>query len=323
VPMRLQFDNHHSPCFLPQAVALLALRALLALSILGLAGLAGCARFTPAGKHHVAKSPLQPATPSPDSVSLEIIFARLQQDSTQEAQQLWQWVDEQQLPAELRRRLMQDGLRAGVLGSHLPPELVAALELSDAYEAKAKATDGEEAALQGVQVDREVSVTRRLLQLRAGKRGEVLASPVLAEMPLIRRVEGCVCGESFERAQCLFAVVPQVTAAGRVDLQLTPEVHYGEPQRQWTGSEGMFRLVMSRPKKVLDDLQIETTLSAGQILLVTSLPDRPGSLGDYFFTEPSTDGPHRKLLLLRLASRPPSALEVPRPEPLDLAAPKE
>jgi hypothetical protein len=48
-------------------------------------------------------------------------------------------------------------------------------------------------------------------------------------------------------------------------------------------------------------LQIEPTVSAGEMLLMTCLPDKPGSIGHYFFTEPSDGALVQKLLVIRVA----------------------
>ena len=42
-------------------------------------------------------------------------------------------------------------------------------------------------------------------------------------------------------------------------------------------------------------------LSPGQILVITCLPERPGSLGYQYFTEQMPDNVVQKLLLIRLA----------------------
>jgi len=273
-----------------------------------LATAAGCAPLLPSTARHVtARSPLRPATPSSDSVSLEIIFARLPELEAGWDERLWNWVDEQHIPIETRRQLTSNGFRAGVIGGNLPEELTEALQLADAYEMKQQAVRQDDPLAQGVQLDEEPLVQHRLLQLRMGNRGEILASPAYEELPLLKREGEHVCGRSYRQAQCLFSLVPDLAPDGRLLVQLTPEVQHGEPQREWSGSEGIFRLTMSRPKEVLDELRVSSLLAPGEMLLVGSLPSRPGSLGHYFFTEKSGGALQHKLLLIRLAGRPPQA----------------
>ena len=82
---------------------------------------------------------------------------------------------------------------------------------------------------------------------------------------------------------------------------LTPNLEYGQPRQQWIGEDGMFRLESGKPKQVFERLKTETILSPNQTLLITSLPQRPGSLGHYLFTEPSSGRTEQKLLMIRLA----------------------
>jgi hypothetical protein len=73
---------------------------------------------------------LRPVATSPDSVTLEIWEARVPLDKDRVAEGLWQEIDEQQLDAELRGRLLANGLRAGVLSGSLPDELADLLGLT-------------------------------------------------------------------------------------------------------------------------------------------------------------------------------------------------
>jgi hypothetical protein len=69
----------------------------------------------------------------------------------------------------------------------------------------------------------------------------------------------------------------------------------------------MLRPQAGKPKRVFDRLAFEAALAPGQMLVLTCLPDRPGTLGQYFFTEPlntsSAEDPQmqQKLTVVRLA----------------------
>ena len=67
------------------------------------------------------------------------------------------------------------------------------------------------------------------------------------------------------------------------------------------GSQGIIRLETGRAKKVFENLAISATLSSGEMLLVSSQPQRPGSVGHYFFTEQTSGALEQKLLIIRLA----------------------
>ena len=86
--------------------------------------------------------------------------------------------------------------------------------------------------------------------------------------------------------------------------------------RRWVGNQGMLRLEASRPKRVYDDMTITADLSPGAMLVLSSLANRPGSLGHHFFTQ--NDGRlEQKLLVVRLSQTQQDGLFSP-PEPLKL-----
>jgi hypothetical protein len=234
-------------------------------------------------------------------VTLEILFVRVPMGQPEVNGALWQAVDEQHLPTDLRRRLTKNGIRVGLLGSHVPVELARVLNMTDQ-----PVTDEDVQVID--ELDSEPMVRRRLLQLRAGRRGEILASGVYDQLPLLLQEDGQLSGQTFKQAQGLFAVFPSVGKNGRVRLKLTPEVHHGQSKQQWTGEDGIFQMMMARPKEVFDRLRMETELAPGQMLLISCLADQPGSLGHYFFTDQSAQGLDQKLLVIRLAKMPPREL---------------
>ena len=76
------------------------------------------------------------------------------------------------------------------------------------------------------------------------------------------------------------------------------------------------RLETARPRRVFDDLAISAVLSPGTMLILTALPDHPGSLGHYFFTEGEDNRLKQKLLVVRLCQTQHDDLLTPPPLPL-------
>src|SRR5215213_11642693 len=91
-------------------------RALFALIV---CAAAGCHMF-PADKLATGHSPLKPAQPSPDSVAMEIIWARFPANDPVLGDAAWNEIDETQLEPATRRELLNNGIRAGVIGSSVP-----------------------------------------------------------------------------------------------------------------------------------------------------------------------------------------------------------
>lgn len=281
----------------------------LALAALALTGALGCQLLD---QDVQGRSPLAAAKPSADSVGLEIFFARFPCGDKEINGPLWNDIDEQQFPADLRRALAENGFRVGLVGMHVPDQLARLLKLSD------KATTSEERHL--VKLDAEPTVNLRVLQTRAGRRNEVVASHVYEELPLLMRDEGSVGGRTYRQAEGRFSLRTFPEDDGRVRLEMLPELQHGEQQQKWVGNEGVMRLEAGRPKKTFDELRLKAALSPGQMLLVTSRTDRPGSLGHYFFTEPTAEALAQKLLIIRLAQCTPDRLfGAEEPKTLDLS----
>lgn len=253
---------------------------------------AGCARvMAPTGK-----SPLAPPQMSSDSVVVEIFSIRVPFGDAEVNGPLWQEIDEQQISPELRTRLNQNGFRVGLIGTQVPAKIAELLESTD----PAATPGGLEQTGTQVNLEESSAPLRRHLQLRAGKRGVIQASELCAEMPLLLYRNGQVRGEPYYEAQAQFGLRTYPNRDGRVKVELVPEVEHGQSRREWVGGQGSLRLEVGKPKHVLDDMAVELTLSPGEMIALTSIPTRPGSVGHYFFTAGGADARMQKLLIVRL-----------------------
>ncbi|MEX0939157.1 MAG: hypothetical protein WDZ59_14950 [Pirellulales bacterium] len=280
------------------------LRAVIARLLLGLLVmplLTGCTLWLDTPDPEKELSLLRPATPSPSSVAIEIFSARFPYGDAELNDALWHHVDELKLPHALRQELARSGIRAGVLGSSPPPQLVRLLNLRDE-------PVHSDPLQQDVNVETEPMVKKQLMHLRNGRHGKYVLSQILPELSFLLHDGGQVRGMSLSKAQTVLDVSVQVEADGQARLVLLPEIHHGDPQRQYTFEDGIGRLSMARPIESFAKLRLETQLSPGQMLLVTSLPDRPGSLGHHFFTEPGEAHQQQKMIVIRLAQTPDDAL---------------
>lgn len=256
---------------------------------------AGCA---PLNLDKGGKSPLAPAQMSPDSVVLDIFFVRCPLAEKALNADLWSDVDEQRFPNDLRRELADNGFRVGLAGPQIPRNLERLLKLEAGV-----AAPGD----QPREVDEPSNVRRRHLQLRSGKRSEIIASGVYDQLPKLVHEGGELHGRTYARGQGILAVKAFPQPDGKARLELSPELHHGEPRQQWVAGDewvagdAVWQLDTGRPREVLEALRLNVTLAPGQMLIVTSRPDRPGSLGHYFFTEPSGGTTQQKLLVVRLS----------------------
>src|SRR3954467_14093457 len=109
-------------------------RALFAL-VLSMAG--GCRMF-PDSTMAKGHSPLQPATPSPDSVAMEIIWARFPANDPVLSDAAWREIDETQIEPAIRRELLNNGLRAGVISGSVPTAIARVLHQGESHAGNAK-----------------------------------------------------------------------------------------------------------------------------------------------------------------------------------------
>jgi hypothetical protein len=274
-----------------------------------LSSLSGCAWFAPPANNAMA-SLLQPAQMTPGSAVLEVLSVRLPPGEPDLDRRIWEEVDEQHFPIEVRRQLEKSGFRAGVLAGQLPPVLSRLLDL------KGKPSAGGE--VQHVKITDLATPSRvssQHMQTHAGQRYEVTASGLIEKMPILVSEAGEIRGVTYEQAQGIFAMHVNPQPDGRVELELIPEIHHGETKQHWVGDQSMFRLETGRPKRAFEELKLTAVMSPGAMLLLGSQPNRQGSLGHYFFLENNgrDDRFDQKLILIRLCQTQHDDLVSPAP----------
>jgi hypothetical protein len=239
------------------------------------------------------QSLLKPVDLAADGFRLEIVTVRFPLGDMELNERAWTQIDEQSIPIETRQKLADNGLRAGLIVGQIPAEIV---RLLTAAEQPATLT---EAAANFAQTP---VVSRQHMQLHSGWRGQVVASRTYDEIPLLLRNGNDVIGRPYRLAQGVFNVGAATTGDRRVKLQLIPELHHGEQRQTFVAEseDGQLRPQSGKQKKVFDSLTFEASLAPEQMLIITSLPQLPGTLGHYFFTEQQADQVQQKLMLVRL-----------------------
>jgi hypothetical protein len=258
--------------------------------LLAMLAIAGCTKPVLKGK-----SPLAPARMSPDSCVLDVFSVRVPIGDAQANEELWKELDEQHLPADLRVRLMRNGFRAGVVDGQIPEVLSNLLELDG------KPPPGDEVKGTALaDLGTTPNVVRRHIQARTGQPNQIIASGMYEQLPVLFCESDRISGETYNQAQGIFDLKAFPLPDGRVRIDLVPEVHHDQARQRRVAEQGVMLLDFSKPKRVFEELSITATLSPGGMLVLTSLPNRPGSLGHQFFTE--KDGKmEQKVLVLRIA----------------------
>jgi hypothetical protein len=245
---------------------------------------------------------LRPAATSPDSVTLEIFHARIPLDKERTADAMWEQIDEQRFDANLRRQLVANGLRAGIVGG-TPPEALSDLMAlqSDAPETSAvRVISGQSAVPR---------VTRQVKQLNRRDEMSVQASEVQPEAQVLLSDNGTMGGKTFQQVQGVYTLRAESIPGQRVKLRLTPELHHGDLRNRRVGSDqGIFLSTVSREREVFEQLSMQAELAPGELLILGCLPDAKASLGGVFHTATAGGQDERKLIVLRLLEVPPSEI---------------
>ncbi len=262
------------------------------LALCTLIAVLGCSPIRP----EKDRSPLSAARMSPDSVTLDVFFVRRPFGDPVTNEELWRDVDEQQISIETRRRLAANGFRAGVISGQMPMCLSQLLELN-----KNAASISGPQMTELSEIGSEEGPMWSHQQLRAGKRSEIVTSEIYPELPVLLSGPDGVSGETYKLAQGLVAVRAVPEKDGRVLLEAVPELHHGEVQRNISGSQGALRIEMARPRLAFDDIAVSTRLSPGDMIVLSCLPNRLGSLGHNFLTTDSSGSLEQKLLVIRLS----------------------
>jgi hypothetical protein len=250
------------------------------------------------------QSLLKPAGASPDSTTVEIIWLRFPVDDPRLNNAAWQEVDETAIDPAVRRELANNGFRVGIVGATLPEALANALnpEMSSSNESTAGAT-------RTVDLTADPLVHGRIQQLRRNQRSEIQASEVYPSLPLLLRGGGELRGDRYEQAQAIYALRVDPQPDRTALIELTPELHYGQPHIRYTRGEdniGVLHQAIAREREVFERLRMSVNLAPGEMLLLMSLPDSGSQLAEYFHTAESSAGRQQKLILIRLADVPES-----------------
>ncbi len=178
--------------------------------------------------------PVKP--PGPESVSFDIYTIRVPLGDSEINGSMWSEIDEQQLPAELRRHLADNGFRAGVVGNHIPLKLEQLLQLRDLAPAKVE--------IGGTVTDfeNEPQLRQRHMQIMAGHPANIICTGEHsrhAELSvLIRGADGQVNGRTYRKVMGLLSIKAFPQGDGRVRLEVLPELEHGDAARRFEPSEG-------------------------------------------------------------------------------------
>src|SRR4051794_16665470 len=165
----------------------------------------GCHMFPKqelAGSH----SPLKPAQRSPDSIAIEIIWARFPANDPVLDDAAWREIDETQIDPSVRRELVNNGLRAGIISGALPPAIDRVLRQGAKSDSSDEGSEHPSASpkSQSVALLSEPIVHGRIRRLRRKQRFEIQASETYPSLPLLVSGDNELNGRPYEQAEAVY-----------------------------------------------------------------------------------------------------------------------
>lgn len=242
----------------------------------------------------------------PDSVVLEVAVAQIDLDQLDQFDHLWNRIDTGVLSLHDRRVLDQNGIRVGVLSSHVPAELHELLAPIPVDESSLNPWQ-EQLLEKGLLKPQSRFLLHDGIQNRRGETHPVPVSQFWEQTSWVVHSGDRKSVGAGENVRAVVEVKTFPKGDGTVRLICTPTLHIGLPRTQIGVSQQAFAYETSQDKKQLSDLKFEACLRSGETLIVAPTSDL-GDLGKLFFgadpglAEVANDGSPQtyRILMLRL-----------------------
>jgi hypothetical protein len=252
-----------------------------------------------------------------DSVGIEIFTIRTTPQQQELVRQLWLEVDEQMIAPSLRRELMEQGIRTGVLGDLLTPALSQLIHATgDAKTGNVNMfNDFQEVSV--AEIPHDPPVTRQYRNLLPEMRASLKAfeEPV-PEFSRFWFENGKFCGQTYKDALGLICVSARNQNNGTVRFDIVPELEYGTTEWRIRIHSAIMVPESGRPRLPFVSLTVIQNLLPGQwILIGPTIPNCSG-IGRVFFIR-GNEEPVQKILAIRLIKmkkNTPSGSNIPEPE---------
>lgn len=236
----------------------------------------------------------------PGSVMLETAVIKIDDAEMESFDQLWQQIDTSPLSLQDRRVLDQNGIRAGVIASHVPAELH---QLMEPIPIDESTLDSWQQQLfdKGLLKPEPRLLLHDGIQNRRGESHPVPVSDFLKNASWIVEVGDRKTAGASENVRAVIEVKTFPKGDGTVRLVCTPALHIGQPRTQIGIQQQGFAYETAQEKKLLKGLRFEACLRSGESLIVAPTADL-GDLGGLFFgsgPEANENGNYR-ILMIRL-----------------------
>jgi hypothetical protein len=222
-------------------------------------------------------------------------------------QQLWQEIDEQALPPLLRRELMMQGFRAGILGSIGSPALTKFLQNSADFNAEeVQKMNSHEREIHAADILRKTAATRQYRTLVPDMRALVrIFDNPLPDVFLFWNEDSLYCGQTYRDATGILCVQAKADKDGGAAFDIVPELEYGKLEQRIRHHQGMIIQETSRPRKTFPALTVSQRLLQGQWILIGAVSREYTGLGNTFFVRAGAEQEQR-LFAVRFVQAAPA-----------------
>jgi len=253
-----------------------------------------------------------------NTVTVEIFIIPIASHKNELLQQLWREVDEQSLSPQLRRELLAQGFRVGILGNLISPALTQLLKVSGDTKAETPWGDAHEFSV--ADATHEPAIIRNLRSLLPGMRTLVKIfddNALLPELFLLRQENGMMCGQTYKDVLGLVCVSAVVNKDGSTQIQIVPELEHGFLEQRIRPLSGVMVVQeRSRPRYSFESLTITQRLLPGQWLIMGMTTLDSAGVGKAFFSR-QDDVPVQRLLAIRFVhATPVSPIQSSAPMPV-------
>lgn len=229
-----------------------------------------------------------------DVVSVEVAFLEQPLADPYLNTEVWQSLDEMSLSVEQRALLRENGLRVGLVGGIVPPELQTLLTC-----------DGS-------------NPNPRRFRLHAGVPAEIALNGPFEELRLDWQLKLGSARPTEEylahRAELLLRITPELIAEGKVRLNFVPVIRHGD-RHLWRSPDegGGLSLDGVQAERVLEEFRWQLDLRPNEYAAIGTEFQRTGTLGARALVVSEGGNLIQRLLVMRAA---PISRRMPHPEPL-------
>lgn len=252
-------------------------------------------------KKGTVSTPLREMPVASNAVGVEIFTIRVPYADRAALQSLWQETNEQDIPALVRRDLLNNGIRVGIQGIGISSALSKLIALKSRESTVVTALGPGE--MSAAELASEPLVARFAGQMPANKSFHIKPyQDRLPEVPLFWSEQGRTCGASYQDAIGVLVVSAKPLGDGYILFQTTPVLQYGDSAKLRYGfDQGIATRGPNIPTRSFEHLTTSVRLLPGHWLLIGPAMDNPNGIGRYFFTRDFGDT-EQKLIAIRLTA---------------------